>query len=802
MRIRKIYAVDRQLVPVRRFHRQEPVAGAGLVGLPWAPARSRGNAADVLPNRDLGHGCLDPFARCDFHRVGPGWAVHPIIDDAIAVVVDFVAGLLAGEARNGVTDRVSVGRAHRDTLIGAGTDARRASLAQAEALVGAAIAVVVDVIAEFGAGNPFFCDDAGSCAVAVADHLSGAGTSTHPFEAIIAEAEALVDGAVAVVVDIIAEFGAWSPADGTAGGAFLVATTGDHPCLTTGSNTSKALLCQVEVLVGAAIAVVIVPITPFWCGRDDIVHNALGVSSVSASYDALASAHIVAEARHTDVEVLVGAAIAVVVDVVADLGAGGAGISYAYGEVFPLCAGEPAGAGADANPYLTSTVEVEVLVGAAIAVVVDVVADLCPGEGRDCIAAGAGKAVTDDLALALASADTRLTRTAETCVVLVGAAVAVVVDIVAGLGARCAGLGRTADSRAVICIADPLTLGSACADPDKTTGWARGEFVHPAVAVVVDVIADLCLRKGFPIASCPVALGVAGLRTCGTGTLSPGALGAAVAIPLLPWKAVAREPSDIVDGAVAVVVETVADLNIVGAAPAAVVAGGVLVDVAVAVVVLVIADLGDALRPLVHHAEVCRGQYLGVGGTRVLLTGINSALSLLIRSVAGIARISALAATIEGEALIDAAIVVVVQAVAELGVARIWFPAVCDGIVPPAITQASIGGGHIRGHRVGPAVAGASAVSGGAVAPTTSTTLATVSALLDADVGWEILDAATEAAYEDVEENEDGPRNSSAPGGDRGHGIGFGDSPPFWAVVIAVTSAHCVLVFSFYKPQK
>jgi hypothetical protein len=348
-------------------------------------------------------------------------------------------------------------------LIGACTDARRASLAQAEALVDHAIAVVVDVVTEFGAGEPLLCDDAGSCAVAVADYLPGAGTSTHPFEAIIAEAEALVDSAIAVVVDVIAEFGAWSPADGTAGGAFLVATTGGQPCLTAGSNSSKALLCQVEVLVDAAIAVVIVPITPFRCGRDDIVHYALGVSSVSASYDALASAHIVAEARHPDVEVLVDVAVTVVVDVIADLCCTVARRAHADREVFPLCTGEVSKTGTDAHPYLAWLAEAQALVDAAIAVVVDVVADLCPRRSRDCVAAGAGKAVTDDQALALASAFTRLTRTAEARKVLVSAAIAVVVSCVADLGHWLSGLCNEAVNLLglEVALSDTLALASA-----------------------------------------------------------------------------------------------------------------------------------------------------------------------------------------------------------------------------------------------------------------------------------------------------------------------------------------------------
>jgi hypothetical protein len=499
----------------------------------------------------------------------------------------------------------------------------------------------------------------------------------------------------------------------------------------------------------------------------------------------------------------VGPAVAVLIGNVARYlrACGGTGLGVADRVGFPVHAHQAALTGTDAPAVGALVAQARDVVDGAVAVVVLVIADLGAGSTRICVAAGSGKTVTDDLALALASAFTRLTRIAEAIKVLVGAAVAVVVAIVAHLICRGTWI-PLADDFAASRDAYALTFSGASSNAHGTPADA-GEFVGAAVTVVVHAIADICLRKDFSLASCPVALGVAGLRTCGTCTLPQGAIGAAVALPLLPWKAVAGEPSDVVNGAVAVIVETVTDLDVVGAAPAAVVAGGVLVDGAVAVVVNVVADLRDALLlPLVFHAEVCRGQYLGVGGARVpLLTGINSAHALLIRPVAGIARIPALAATIEGEALIDAAIVVVVQAVAELGVARICFPAVCDGIVAPAITQASIGGGHIRGHRVGPAVAGASAVSGGAVAPTTSTTLATVSALLDADVGWEILDAATEAAYEDVEENEDGPRTSSTPG-DRGHCLGFGDSPPFWAVVIAVTSAHCVLVFSFYKPQK
>jgi hypothetical protein len=293
-------------------------------------------------------------------------------------------------------------------------------------------------------------------------------------------------------------------------------------------------------------------------------------------------------------------------------------------------------------------------------------------------------------------------------------------------------------------------------------------------------------------------------------------VGAAVALPLLPWKAVAGEPSDVVDGAVAVIVETIADLDIVWTTPTAGVHHA-LVGATVAVVVFAVADLGAALCPLVFHAEVCGRQHLGVSGTRVrLLATVGFAPGA---AVAGVGGVPALATTIERqEPLVCVAITVVVLSVAGLALGQIVGALlspihlrtdICVG--SPAITQASIGGSHIRGHRVGPPVGGVCVYWRGVVAHRrVGAEVAPIVIEVANEAGAarhllvaillptrKLIDAAKEAG--DEEENEDGPRTSSTPWG---HGIGFGDSPPFWAVVIAVTSAHCVFVFSFYKPQK
>ena len=724
-------------------------------------------------------------------------------NDAVAVGIVSKAPFLAGEARDGVAGSCAIEVADYHTRAGASTHTGIATLAEAQALVGVAIAVIVDVVAELGAGGPGLRITDGVVLVAAdQDSLCCAGSNADG--AGLVEARHVVDLAVAVVVDVIAELGVAIPGESTTGGALLVAGAGGHCFPKAGPNPNRAWLCQVEVFVGAAIAVVIVPITPFWCGRDDIVHDALGVASSSASYDALASAHIVAEARHPDVEVLVDVAIAVVVDVVAGLGAGGAGISCAHGEVFPLCAGEPAGAGADANPYLTITVEVEVLVGVAIAVVVLVIADLGAGDARICVALRLD-AVAHLLPIAGAGAYTLGAGIAEV-EVLVGAAIAVVVGAVAQLGAGGPGLA-IADDFAAERSANALSSPGASTNPHGASA-GTGELVGAAIAVVVDVVADLCLRKDFSLASRPVALGVAGLLTHATRADVGRTICSCVAGLGSPFNTVAVDA--FVDTTIAVVIDAVTHLE--GEFPTTLT--GVeesLVGVTVAVVVLVVADLGDAIVPLVFHAEVCRGQNLGViGGDSVvhLHTGVNIALLTLLLCVAGFPGISTFPTTVVvGNALVGVAVAVVVIAVADLALGAIEGAVntpislstdICVG--SPAITLASVGGGHIRGHRVGPAVAGVGAVGQGTVAPS-RTTLANISATLDADVGREILDAAREAASEDVEENEDGPRTSSTTVV-RGHFFGFGDSPPFWAVVIAVTSAHCVFVFSFYKPQK
>ncbi len=753
------------------------------------------------------------------------------IDDAIAVVVDVVAGLArqrpahaAGVEQTFVGLPIAVvvdvvaplgGRGRRlgvaaggiqvlaDHHAGALTGAlpHTARLTEAKALVGVPIAVVVLAVADLGRRQDLILAGAKS-AKAVAESHAGLAdaksfgalwplVATASLTGCAVAEGSVVDAAIAVVVAAVA---ALVLVGGEACIAPLLhAYAGHHP-LRTYTELVGGAGGAVEAFVDLAVAVVVAVVAGLGDGWNGVARAAF-CSSFAAPY-AFSAGTFSDEAGFPEAKALVDLAVAILVAEVAhDLFSerlAGLGVADRVG--IPTCTAhhaaltgaEPAAAGA-------LVAQARHFVDGAIAVVVLVIAGLGAGSTRTCVAAGVGESVTDELALALASADTRLTRIAEAIKVLVGAAVAIVVDVVAGLGAGGAGLGRATDSRTMVCIADPLTLGSACSDPDKTTGRTRGEFVHPAVAVVVDVVADLCLRKDLSFASRPIALG-ADLLTRDAGTYACSAGRAGVADSPLSSRACGTAVDALVGAAIAVVVFAVADLDgEFSTTPTGV--EETLVGATIAVVVLVIADFGDALlRPLVcFYAEVWGD--LGVSGTRVcLLTTVGFAPGAVVAVVSGIA---ALATTIEGEVLIVAAIVVIVQAVAELGVARIGFPAVCDGVGSLSI-RPSIGGGHIRGHRIGPVVAGESAVSGGAVAPT-STTLPTVGPRWGAFVGRKVLDAATEAAYEDVEENEDGPRYSSTPWG---HRNGFGDSPPSWAVVTPMTSAHCFLVFSFYKPQK
>ena len=169
-----------------------------------------------------------------------------------------------------------------------------------------------------------------------------------------------------------------------------------------------------------------------------------------------------------------------------------------------------------ADPRLTGRADAAALgiavVGGSIAVVVEVVAEL--GLRRDVAHAGAPLTLDAGLRTVLAlphalrgwgAGVTRLGRAVQTEAVLVDGAVAVVVGAFAGLAVGVGVAGDTLPEHAVDALVDGLL-----ADP-QAAGDGAEPFVGLGVAVVVEPIAELSVRQDLAFAAAPNALNVADL---------------------------------------------------------------------------------------------------------------------------------------------------------------------------------------------------------------------------------------------------------------------------------------------------
>ena len=256
---------------------------------------------------------------------------------------------------------------------------------------------------------------------------------------------------------------------------------------------------------------------------------------------------------------LVDKAIAVVVFAIADLGQRRALYGLAM-DIEAVCiADKSAAVGADAGADGAAVAErQEGLVFEAVTVVVEAVAPLSRGDrisdavSEDPARAGgrAGTADTD----AEAGARTGVTGGGEGGAerTFVCGAVAVVVDAVACLCAGCAGRGIAGDGEAAR-GADADAVGAAGADAPGAGAIERGEvFVGEAVAVVVGAVAELERRAPrHRIAGGGAAVGGAGDRAA----LGAGAETGGAGVSKCGLKRV-------VDGAITVVVEAIAELRI------------------------------------------------------------------------------------------------------------------------------------------------------------------------------------------------------------------------------------------------
>jgi hypothetical protein len=253
------------------------------------------------------------------------------------------------------------------------------------------------------------------------------------------------------------------------------------------SGPSQPTPC--EVLVEEPVAVVVERVADLDVGRAGVVADGGGAG---ADLHALgAEVAVRAVAHGADVEAVVGRAVAVLVQAVAaDLGGGAAGGDAALPAGAARAADPDAVALALADADAAGGAEVEAVVELAVAVLVDVVAtDLGGGVAGDRVALGGGAAGRADLdAVALAGADAGAAGGADVEAV-VGRAVAVLVEAVAAdLGGR-AGGDRVALGGGAAGHADLAAVALALADAGAAGGADVEAVVGHAVAVLVEAVA-------------------------------------------------------------------------------------------------------------------------------------------------------------------------------------------------------------------------------------------------------------------------------------------------------------------------
>jgi hypothetical protein len=495
-------------------------------------------------------------------RLGEGAArEHVVVDGAVAVVVDRVAGLgdrhEGGRRRNaldGATDAADAleraGRHAASASEGASTAGRRTTAAS-RTREHVAVAVLVDLVAAdlrhrsdlAGAGAPdgrsFTEGDAGLRA----RHADAATRERHRVAGAGAN-DALVDHAVAVVVDAVADL-----VDRSASRH----VTGDHACgagvETVTSASADALATRRrrgnDARIGSAdhagitdaVAVLVLEVAALLeCGNDlarAAAEDASGADARAGS--ALADTSGTGTTRVAALDVAVDRAVAVVVHVVAGLGsreAGGGGADELHSRAAVRA---HAHAGADAGAARITDTGVGAAGDAeektAVAVLVDrVVGDLGRRtDGSDAVAPGHGagvvvpRAVATDADAGVAGAE----REARLRDVVVDHAVAVVVEAV-GHGALGAASGFVGHRRADLLVrraAHPRAAGGADAETSRAghrsddVGIGAAGRAHAAVAGSSGVVGHARVRD----ALAPVVARVAVLEARTEAAVGGGA---------------------------------------------------------------------------------------------------------------------------------------------------------------------------------------------------------------------------------------------------------------------------------------
>ncbi len=606
--------------------------------------------------------------------VGVALEVVLFIDHEVAVVVDAVASLRGGDALI-LRDVPLAVAAHAGLSCRASVAAGAAVVdvvEQVEGVVDHEVAIVVLSVAGLGCRNAAVLRNVPDAGTAFAVLVQGAGMSADAAVQVVEQQVVrLVDQPVAIIVRVVADFvhGGAALAYGRIPGAkpvFAVLIGG------TGVSAQAAVgrvILEAGVLIDGPVTVVVGVVAHLRGRRASVLgHDPLTVAvlaDLSTGADMSADAAVGRIGRQR--EALVEHSVAVVIGVVAGFGKGSASVLRdvpGAGTVFAVLA---PGTGVPAEAAVGRVVlQVEGFVDEAVAVVVAVVAHL---RGRSATVlgnnpgTGAVRAVLTGRASS--SADSAIGLVVAQIDSLVDLSVAVVVDVVTHLAGRRADVDRNL----IGAMAVQAVLGrTAEIAADSAVGGIGGQvevLVELSVAVVVDLVAGFTGRSAVGRGNVPGAMSIAAVLAAGADVTADSAVGG-----------VDVQERVLVDRSVAVVVFVVAHFSRGGTAvlrqnphavaavaglavgadmpagPAVgVVGGGVdsFIDESVAVVV-------DVVAHLLHRDAVVDG----------LVERAGTVLTVLARQADPSAHAAVGVVEEQIEGVVDAAIAVIVDAVASL----------------------------------------------------------------------------------------------------------------------------------------
>jgi len=243
-----------------------PLAAVGGIGVQIEPAPcARAHLADAVATHPEGVGVVaSATTRAAMVRLLRG-RIH-IVDEAVTVIVQTITDLVPWVAGGGAADRGQlIDGAHQSTLTDALTHAHSADLVQAlEAFVDGPVAVIVDPVAPLLSGRA--ARHADEVTLAAYLHALTASAQALGLTGDQLGREGLVYGAVAVVVDVIADLGLGLTDGHTDQRALLAQDLSDEACAGGVGLTGCRQLWI--ALVGGAVAVVVLVVTGLVLGGE------------------------------------------------------------------------------------------------------------------------------------------------------------------------------------------------------------------------------------------------------------------------------------------------------------------------------------------------------------------------------------------------------------------------------------------------------------------------------------------------------------------------------------------------------